>query len=119
MASKTQKIRNNGLTPNTNDVPMRVITVPGKSGKVTRNFAYEIENFGTLGREIKISPKSNVSICRPGLKHEYFVPTISILIGIGKNHTAELIMDVEAWEALKAGKEIDITTTKEFKEKFL
>lgn len=79
----------------------------------------KIDNFGTLGREIKISPKSNITINAPGFKVKYYVETVSVLIGIGKDYTAELIMGKDDWEALKAGETIDITTTKDFKKKFL
>jgi len=78
-----------------------------------------IDTFGRLGREIKISPKTNINVNKAGYKTEYFVPTVEVLIGIGKDHAATLIMDIEAWEALKSGEEIIITTTKEFKKKFL
>ena len=86
------------------------------SRSVTTN---EIANFGVLGEEIKISPKSKVNINKPGYKVEYFTPTVEVLIGIGKDNTATLIMDEDAWKALKAGEPIDITTLKEFKKKFL
>lgn len=76
-------------------------------------------NFGKLGREVKISPKANVSLNSPGYKVEYYVETVDVLIGVGKDHTATLIMDKDAWDALKSGEEINITTTKEFKKKFL
>lgn len=76
-------------------------------------------NFGKLGREIKISPKANVSLNDPGYKVEYYIETIEVLIGIGKDHTATLIMDKDAWEALKSNEYLHITTTKEFKKKFL
>lgn len=76
-------------------------------------------NFGALGKEIKISPKSRITINESGYKVEYFVETVSIIIGIGKDYIAELIMDKEAWEALNNNEEINITTLKEFKGKFL
>lgn len=76
-------------------------------------------NYGTLGREIKISPKSAVTILPPGFQKEFMVPIVSIGIGIGNDHTAELIMDEEAWEALKNGEEISINTLKQFKKNFL
>lgn len=97
----------------------KVIMVTPKGKKATRNYDYTIKNFGTLGKEIKISPKANITVNSPGYKTEFFVETVGVLIGIGKDHTADLIMTKEAWMALKKGAKIDITTTKEFKEKFL
>lgn len=74
----------------------------------------EIKKFARLGREIKISPKTNISINRPGRKVEYMVETVEVTIGIGPDHSARLLMDVDSWVALKNGEEINITTTKEF-----
>ena len=73
---------------------------------------------GKLGREIKISPKAVVFI-NPPFKKEFFTDTIEMIIGIGKNHTASLTMDVDAWEALKNGEEINITLAKKFRKQFL
>lgn len=89
------------------------------TGKATRNYHQTIVNFGSLGREVKISPKANVTINKEGYKQEFFVESVSVLIGIGNDHTADLIMSRDSWEALKAGEEISITTTKEFKKRFL
>lgn len=97
----------------------KVIMVTPEGKKATRNYEYTIQNFGSLGREIVISPKANISVNSPGCKMEFFVETVSVLIGIGKDHTADLIMSKKAWEALKSGEKIDITTTQEFKRKFL
>jgi hypothetical protein len=90
-----------------------------ETDKATRIYDQTITKFDSLGREIKISPKSNVSFNKPGFKAEFFVETVSVLIGIGKDNTADLIMSKDAWEALKAGDPIDIDTNKQFKEKFL
>lgn len=78
----------------------------------------KIEHFARLGREIKITPKSNIEINEAGYSKKYFVPSISVLIGIGNDHTATLLMDVESWEALKNGAKIDITTTQDIKKKY-
>jgi len=85
----------------------------------TRTYNQEIEYFTRLGREIKISPKANISINKAGFKTEFFVDTVNVLIGIGKDHTADLIMTKDSWEALNNGAKISITTTEEFKKKFL
>src|SRR5690242_3319883 len=62
------------------------------TGKATRNYHQTILNFGSLGREVKISPKANVTINKEGYKQEFFVESVSVLIGIGNDHTADLIM---------------------------
>jgi hypothetical protein len=77
------------------------------------------ENNGSLGRRIEFGAKSHVYINKPGMKVEWFTPTVDCLIGIGKNHVANLIMDVDAWEALKKGEDINITTIQKFKKGFL
>jgi hypothetical protein len=90
-----------------------------KGTKKKMMFSQTINNFGTLGREIKVSPKANITVNAPGFKAEYFCPTVSVVIGIGKDNTAELIMTDEAFEALRKGEKLTITTTKEFKKNFL
>lgn len=102
----------------------KIITVPSNDKrkpktKVTNIYNSKAKNFGMLGVEIKISPKSKVNVNEPGYKTEFFVPTVEVLIGIGRDNTATLIMSESAWEALKAGEKIDITTLKDFKKKFL
>lgn len=113
MATKLKK-----QTPK-KDTVIKVINVTPAGKKATRHYHYEIENFGTLGKEIKISPKANITVNKAGYKTEFFVPTVNVLIGIGKDHTADLIMSKDSWEALNKGAEISITTTKQFKKNFL
>jgi hypothetical protein len=72
-----------------------------------------------FGKEIKISPKSHACLNKAGYEAKYFVETVSLCIGIGNDHTAELIMSKSAWEALKAGEKIHITTTEEFNKKYV
>jgi len=74
-----------------------------------------IKEYAKLGREIKISPKTLVSINNPGYKKEYFTHTVEVIIGIGKNNTASILMDIDTWEALKNGDEILTTKIKDFK----
>ncbi len=86
---------------------------------VLKSSNYEIDHVSRLGREIKISPKANITINKPGFRTQFFTETAVLLIGIGKDHTAQLIMSKEALEALKRGEEIEITTTKEFVKNFI
>lgn len=85
----------------------------------TRTYEYEFDGLARLGKEIKISPKSFATINKPGYKTEFFVETVSVTIGIGKDHVADLIMSKEAWEALNSGEEVSITTLKEFQKKYV
>jgi hypothetical protein len=89
-----------------------------KQEDVKVRYSSQPEGVVPLGKEIRISPKANATVNKPGFKTEFFVPTVNVLIGIGKDNTADLIMTVDAWEALKSGEEISITTVKEFREKF-
>lgn len=94
----------------------KTITVPKAKSVSTKHPV----NFGVLGKEIKISPKAQIWQNSPGLKIEYFVPTIDIVIGIGRDHTATLIMDEDAWKALnKKGNPINITTLQDFKKSYI
>src|SRR5690606_2581004 len=102
------------------------ITVPAakkskpKKNKIKSLRTYFVNSFARLGREIKISPKSKVSINSPGYKVEFFVETVDVLIGIGNDHTAHLVMEVEAWKALQhRANKIDITTLKKYEKEFL
>ncbi len=88
-------------------------------GKGTRVYKQIIEKFVSLGKEIKISPKAHACLNQPGHVCEYFVETVSVVVGIGNDHTADLIMSKEAWEALNKGEEVHTTTNKEFKKNFL
>lgn len=87
--------------------------------QATRTYKQTIVNFGSLGRELKVSPKSHVTINKPGYKQEFFVESVSLLVGIGNDHTMDITMSKEAWEAFKKGETVDITTLKEFKKNFL
>ena len=89
-----------------------------KEGKATRMYYYFIECFGRLGMPVNVSPKSNISFNKPGYKSEYFVDTVTCVIGIGKDHTADLVMSKEAWIALNSGEKVDVMTTKQFAKKY-
>ena len=93
--------------------------VTAKGEKATRNYQYQIEYFARLGKEIKISPKANITVNKAGFKSEFYVETVNVLIYIGNDHTADLIMSKEAWEALNKGEKIEITTTEDFKKKYV
>lgn len=86
--------------------------------KATRLYNQQFKSVARLGKEIKISPKSGCTVNAPGFEVEFLVPTVSICIGIGKDHTADLIMTKDAWQALNRGEEVSIDTVKEFSEKF-
>jgi hypothetical protein len=63
-----------------------------------------------LGKGITIPMTAILIENKSGMKREYAVDTVEVLIGIGKDHTASLIMDSEALKALQAGEEINIET---------
>lgn len=119
MATKIKKPVRKGNIERVITIPAKVQMVTPKGKKATRMYDYAIENFGSLGKEIKISPKANITVNSPGYKTEFFVQTVSVLIGIGKDHTADLIMSKDSWEALNKGAKISITTTRQFKKNFL
>lgn len=98
---------------------IKVKMVSEDDSKTTRTYKQTITQFTSLGKEIKVSPKSHICINEPGYVQEFFVESVSVLIGIGKDHTADITMTKDAWEALKRGEEVTITTQKEFKKNFL
>jgi hypothetical protein len=63
-----------------------------------------------LGKGILIPMTAILTENKAGMKREYAVDTVEVLIGIGKDHTASLIMDYEALKALQSGGEISIKT---------
>ena len=79
----------------------------------------EILKFKKLGKGIKISPKTYVSVNKENSSITYGTESISINIGIGKDHVAHLTMSLETWEALNEGQELKTTTLKEFKKEYL
>lgn len=83
------------------------------------SFPNGMSNFGALGKRIEIGARAKITVVNEGFKAEYFGKTVHVNIGIGKDHTANLIMDLDAWEALNKGDKIHISTLTEFKEKFL
>jgi hypothetical protein len=88
--------------------------VHNTKGEVSSVHTSEILGHVYFGRELKISPKSDAILNKPGFKSEYNEETVSVLIGIGKDHVAELIMTRSAWEAFVSGEKVDITTVKQF-----
>ena len=79
----------------------------------------EILKFKKLGKEIKISPKTYISVNKENYSITYGTESISINIGIGKDHVAHLTMSLDSWEALNEGQEVKTTTLKEFKKEYL
>lgn len=78
----------------------------------------QIESKAILGRELRISPKSIISINKPDYRTHYYTETIELLIGVGKDHTAKLIMDSEAWKALVNGEDISVEKDSNIKRKY-
>lgn len=86
---------------------------------ISTTISQQIENFGSLGKRLEIGARSKVAINKAGFTLTHYNPTVDVLIGIGKDYVARLIMDVEAWEALKNGEPIDIDTLASFRKNFL
>lgn len=61
-----------------------------------------------IGRELIINSNSVGIVNGENYSIEYFDKTIEVLIGIGKDNTASLIMSVDAWESFKNGENIHI-----------
>ena len=61
-----------------------------------------------LSVDILIPKNTNVEINYAGSKKEFMCDSVEILIGIGKDYTAYLTMDIEAFEALQIGELITI-----------
>lgn len=66
----------------------------------------KIDNFTV---NMAIPNNAVVHVNKPGLIKEFFVESVEVTIGIGKDHTASLIMDIEAFAALKKGEPVHFT----------
>ena len=66
--------------------------------------------FFKFGKEIKVSPKSRACFNKAGYNIHYYVDSISLTIGIGNDHTAELSMTKDAWNALRDGAKVSCET---------
>jgi len=95
------------------------LVLESQTGNPTRTYGYEITHFDRLGKEIKVSPKANAMFHPKGYKTEFYVDTVSVVIGIGNNHTADLVMSKAAWDDLQKGEKINIETTEDFKKKYI
>lgn len=77
-----------------------------------KNIKMEKISFKSLSREIKVSPKSLLTI--ETLPDNTKVGTVEIGIGKGRS---KLILDEESLKALTSGGSVKITTAKEFRQK--
>jgi hypothetical protein len=77
------------------------------------NSSNEFEHRYDLGRDITIPASANAVFNPAGLKINIPVESVSIIIGIGKDHTADLIMTKEAYNALREGAEVTTATMEE------
>ena len=101
------------------ETPIELVSVLPKGKKATRRWEYQISAFLRFGKEIKISPKSNAMLHPDRYLAEYFTDTVSVNIGIGDEHTADLVMSKAAWDALQNGAIPNIMTTEEYKQKYV
>lgn len=90
-----------------------------ENGTVRSVISAHPENHGALGKRIELGARSHITKNKSGAKYEFFSPTIELLIGIGNDSVARLIMDEDAWKDLKKGRKINITSLQSFKKKFL
>lgn len=57
----------------------------------------------TLGRDFIIPASKEIIRNEANMRVEWHVQTVEVIIGIGKDHTATLIMDEDAYKAFKSG----------------
>lgn len=65
-------------------------------------------NAACLGRRLEINSHAMAIKIPAGYCVRYMDDVVEVIIGIGNNHTASLIMNKYAWEELKSGEEIHI-----------
>lgn len=86
---------------------------------VTRIYTQEVQGVSFLGSEVKVSPKTAVTINSEGFNINFLEASVSAVIKIGESHTAELIMSFSAWEALLEGTTVSTDTKKDFMDKYI
>lgn len=86
---------------------------------ITRIYTQEVKGVSSLGSEVKISPKTAVMINSEGFNINFLSESVSAVVKIGESHTAELIMSVDAWNALLEGFEVSTDTKKDFMDKYI
>lgn len=86
---------------------------------ISRIYTQEVTGVSSLGSEVKISPKTAVTINRGGFNVNFITDTVSAVVKIGESHTAELIMSLDAWNALLDGANVSTDTKKDFMDKYI
>ena len=61
-----------------------------------------------LGQEITIPANAKMIVNKAGISTQWYVDSVEMLIGIGKDHTATLIMDRQSHKALLDGAKLHI-----------
>jgi hypothetical protein len=81
--------------------------------------SYTTVAFARLGKEMKLSPKSRVSVNLRGATLTHESESVSLVVGIGNNNVAYLSMSKDAWNALANGEEVNTLTVKDAELKYL
>ena len=63
-----------------------------------------------LGKPIRIGSSAIALQHNPGLRKEYYSETVEVIIGIGNDHHATLIMGADDHAALLRGEKISISS---------
>ena len=80
---------------------------------------YTTVAFARLGKEMKLSPKSRVSVNERGATLTHEGESVSLVVGIGNNHVAYLSMSKDAWNALSNGEQVNTLNVKDAELKYL
>lgn len=80
---------------------------------------YTPKSFDKLGKGIKVSPKSGVSVNERGATLTHESESVLVFIGIGNDHVAYLSMSKDAWNALNNGEKVNVLTVKDAELKYL
>jgi len=59
-----------------------------------------------LGKAFRVGSKATAQVSQEGGSIEFYVPTVTVLIGIGTDHVAHLVMTKEAFDALNEGQPV-------------
>lgn len=65
-----------------------------------------------LGKAFRVGSKATVEVSKEGGSIEFYVPSVTVLIGIGTDHVAHLVMTKEAFDALNEGQPVTFNNFK-------
>lgn len=81
--------------------------------KPSLRFSQRYDKVAKFGKELVISPKAAANHNHPGYRVKVYDESVTVTIGIGKDHIAELVMTKQAYEAFISGEKVTFNSPKD------